>query len=1174
MTQEPLLPSGGKARASASTGSQAFAADGNITIDQSRHYHDDGHDGDAIPLVRRITAEDVPGFVGRADELARLARLLAPGAPRGGPLVLCPEDDQAGIGVTTLAVQAASRAVAAGWFAGGAVLVSPHAGGEQRQLALARTMANVLAALGVPPEQRAGGPGGGQAAYQRAMDDLAAAGKPVLIVIDKVREGDARLVDGLAALGLHRMLLTAREPQPWMVNPRRLLVRYLTEDESVDVLSTALSPDFSGILRAPDPPAHLRVLARRCLGVARALRMAVSELTARPELSIADLLQGLADTYDQVDAEAVGDKRSLSLARALAAMVELLNPAWQQLADIDVGGRPFIGRRALLSWLAADYAAGWPTAWDIVGPPGTGKSAFAAAAGSMLGAAGARMAAVTMEVPVDGYERRAAGSADPLVIELARTQLCTETVRLIGEKLTSAEEVAIGQLIYLADQGIQELLAARLEGRGDLNVTDLLIPRGAGESAPSLDHAVSEDYTERVRAIRMELGRRVAEALGPSPASGGRLTVLIDNLHLVTDDACREWLASLFYDQLRAVTVVTRRPGDQALCDAAVTYRLNDFSRAETLDYLELAGRIDRQWVDGQMLDVIMGLTRGKPQAVAVKCDELTGRFTAAIKDALDQSPISAASESEAALGRSLVASARHLVAQACQEVLGRDLPVVLDFLAVLRHVNARIIGDVLAEEGITRDQADMLAARLSRYAIMTSSDDTDAESFRIHERIRRHCLEEMPADTLRRRHERAEHVYAELVARYEPEWNPEEEDAFTVWARFEEPDFQALLREWLFHAMRSQGRQLSTRTGVRITQVFLEAFWWWGWYLRSPVCEQLLREFSLISADKSEADRQWLADLSTFYRNYRWGYVHSQQEQRDWAEVGPALLRLRRRAGLTKKAMDRSRHAIDVITAVYRAQAAAFRDPGGDPDTAAVLFAEARAAARRSVAVGNQGHWWYDAWIVFYTTDMWFSCGRLDEAVAGLRELDALAVADVNGDFFDRDLVSRVTSLQGDVYLALGDHARAIDACARAALLVYAYHVSQETAMQPPNEYTYALHTESIARAEACLTAVRAHSPAAWHAGVRRMITTFAPYWRLADGQHAGRSSPPADSAAEDWPPADGPALPDGIIPPLPDRAFLGQLDSPFTHLARRLVDELGPLLDNLASFHDADPV
>ncbi len=322
--------------------------------------------------------------------------------------------------------------------------------------------------------------------------------------------------------------------------------------------------------------------------------------------------------------------------------------------------------------------------------------------------------------------------------------------------------------------------------------------------------------------------------------------MLIDNLHLVTDAACRQWLADLFYERLETVTVVARRPGDQTFCEAAITYRLRDFSRAETFDYLQRVAQLD-----GRMLDAFMDATGGTPQAVAALCDELMSPVQEAISGALERSSLWTARD--ASLGGLLATIALELVAQACQEVLGRNLPIVMDFLVVLRHVNAELLGLVLAEEGVTRDQADILAARLARYSIMTTSEDADAESFRLQERIRRHRLAEMPPDTVRRRHERAEHVYAEKVADFEPEWDPDADNAFTVWARFESPEFQALLREWLFHAVRSQSRHLSQQTGVRITQIFLEAFWWWGFYVRSPVCEQLLREFDLISADKSE---------------------------------------------------------------------------------------------------------------------------------------------------------------------------------------------------------------------------------------------------------------------------------------------------------------------------------
>ena len=160
-------------------------------------------------------------------------------------------------------------------------------------------------------------------------------------------------------------------------------------------------------------------------------------------------------------------------------------------------------------------------------------------------------------------------------------------------------------------------------------------------------------------------------------------------------------------------------------------------------------GGIDQRRVGEQMLDGFMEATKGRPQAVAAICDELMRPVQNAISDALERSPLSAAVTPS--LDRSLTSTARQLVAETCQEVLGRDLPIVMDLLVVLRHVNAGLLGRALQEEGITPDQADLLTARLAGYSIMTTSDDAQAESFRLHERIRQYCLSEMPAPTVRR---------------------------------------------------------------------------------------------------------------------------------------------------------------------------------------------------------------------------------------------------------------------------------------------------------------------------------------------------------------------------------------------------------------------------------------
>jgi len=112
-----------------------------------------------------------------------------------------------------------------------------------------------------------------------------------------------------------------------------------------------------------------------------------------------------------------------------------------------------------------------------------------------------------------------------------------DVARAVGEKLAGAENLAIAEHIYLADQDIQEVLATRPEGRPDLNVEDQLILSGTGGEVPPLDPTISDAYGERVRAIRMELGRRLAETLSRPQAGTGRLAMLIDNMHLVKDAA-------------------------------------------------------------------------------------------------------------------------------------------------------------------------------------------------------------------------------------------------------------------------------------------------------------------------------------------------------------------------------------------------------------------------------------------------------------------------------------------------------------------------------------------------------------------------------------------------------------------------------------------------------------
>ena len=128
-------------------------------------------------------------------------------------------------------------------------------------------------------------------------------------------------------------------------------------------------------------------------------------------------------------------------------MVRLLTGVWRAPPELLAAGRR-VSAAVPAVLASADHLSGRSSVWDVVGIPGTGKSTLLAAAQAELASAGARAVSITMEVPADSYERRRAGSDDPLVIELARTQLCMDVARAVGEKLSDVENLRTQQHMY------------------------------------------------------------------------------------------------------------------------------------------------------------------------------------------------------------------------------------------------------------------------------------------------------------------------------------------------------------------------------------------------------------------------------------------------------------------------------------------------------------------------------------------------------------------------------------------------------------------------------------------------------------------------------------------------------------------------------------------------------
>ncbi|QQQ78855.1 tetratricopeptide repeat protein [Saccharothrix sp. 6-C] len=241
-----------------------------------------------LPEARPTAVAGLPPlavFVGREAELSRLTAALEPESP--DPVLVWSVGGLPGVGKTALAVAAARRAVAAGWFPGGVVMADLR-GYDQRVTASA-AVASLLGALGVasehiPPEE---------ADRVRLWRSLLTRRERMLVVADNVSGAD-QVVPLLPGDPRHRVLITSRHRLAGLDLTRLVDLDVLGVPDAVRMLVEVLRMSDPDDTRAHDLAAGDQV-ARLCGGLPLAVRVAAALLVADPERSMADLAEALAD---------------------------------------------------------------------------------------------------------------------------------------------------------------------------------------------------------------------------------------------------------------------------------------------------------------------------------------------------------------------------------------------------------------------------------------------------------------------------------------------------------------------------------------------------------------------------------------------------------------------------------------------------------------------------------------------------------------------------------------------------------------------------------------------------------------------------------------------------------------------------------------------------------------
>ena len=235
------------------------------------------------------------GFTGRDGELAVLAGLLDPSGA-AGPVLVSAVAGLAGVGKTTLAVQAGHAALERGWFGGGVLFLNLH-GYDEAPVEPGQALDAALRALAVPAEHI---PPTGEERAGLYRSVLAQISEPVLVIADNA-SSEAQVRPLLPGAGPHKVLVTSRHTLAGL-GARLVDVTVLDEDAAIDLLDVALRaarPDDDRIAGDQDAA---RGVARVCGGLPLALQITAALLNADPALSTGELAGQLSYEKDRLAA--------------------------------------------------------------------------------------------------------------------------------------------------------------------------------------------------------------------------------------------------------------------------------------------------------------------------------------------------------------------------------------------------------------------------------------------------------------------------------------------------------------------------------------------------------------------------------------------------------------------------------------------------------------------------------------------------------------------------------------------------------------------------------------------------------------------------------------------------------------------------------------------------------
>lgn len=231
---------------------------------------------------------DLADFVGRSKQLDDLTSKLTRMPDRTRAVVISAIAGMGGVGKTALAVHAAHTVSET--FPDGQVYLDLRGFGSAEPMDTLVALGILLRRLGTPDSLIPDSLDHASARYRSAI-----AGRKMLLILDNAA-GPAQVEALLPGTGDSAVMITSRRLMTGLPGAFHLELEVLPYDEALKLLEATAGPDRL----AADPEAVAAVI-QLCGGLPLALRIAGARLASRPDWSVAELRDRLADQQSRLD---------------------------------------------------------------------------------------------------------------------------------------------------------------------------------------------------------------------------------------------------------------------------------------------------------------------------------------------------------------------------------------------------------------------------------------------------------------------------------------------------------------------------------------------------------------------------------------------------------------------------------------------------------------------------------------------------------------------------------------------------------------------------------------------------------------------------------------------------------------------------------------------------------